>query len=143
MENRTTAGLQLHGVCSQGKRISRASFCCQYTGLWCRRRWQIRLYRCVLSLIFTSNSFLDCSDTPATLDSAGPFLGAIDHVKSLGGGTIIIPSGKYLLKQRIVLDGDNIVLRGEGPGSTILYYDEPLSKIDDRGETYSYPFALI
>lgn len=59
-------------------------------------------------------------------------------MNSVGGGTIIIPAGKYLLKQRIVLDGNNVVLRGEGPLSTMLYFDEPLSHIDDRGVLYFF-----
>jgi len=38
------------------------------------------------------------------------------------GGAVLIPSGEYLIKSKITLDKP-VVLRGEGPGKTILLID--------------------
>lgn len=65
------------------------------------------------------------------VDCTGPFLAAIDKVSKHGGGTILIPAGKYLLKERLIMSGNNIVLKGQGTEKTKLYYEHPLSSYDD------------
>ncbi|HOM02738.1 MAG TPA: glycosyl hydrolase family 28-related protein [Acetivibrio sp.] len=53
-------------------------------------------------------------------DDSNAFIKAIESVKD--GGAVLIPSGKYLIKSKITLDKP-VVLRGEGPGKTILLID--------------------
>jgi hypothetical protein len=62
-------------------------------------------------------------------DCTEPFRAAIEHVSNIGGGTIVIPEGKYRITKRLVLNKNNVVLKGEGSGS-ILYFPHSLSHID-------------
>jgi hypothetical protein len=77
------------------------------------------------------------------MDCTGAFRAAIDHVSTLGGGTILIPEGRYRLSKRLVLSGDNTVLKGAGPDATILYYDNPLSVIDKVGAFKNHRLSLL
>jgi len=53
-------------------------------------------------------------------DDSNAFKKAVESVKD--GGAVLIPSGEYLIKSKITLDKP-VVLRGEGPGKTILLID--------------------
>ena len=64
------------------------------------------------------------------MDCTEHFRSAISQVSDAGGGTIIIPEGKYVITKRLVLGKNNVVLQGEGTGKTIIYCPEPLSSID-------------
>lgn len=63
-------------------------------------------------------------------DCTDGFHAAIDQVSEGGGGTIIIPEGKYLVSKRLVLAKNNVLLKGSGSGNTILYFTKSLSSID-------------
>ena len=60
-------------------------------------------------------------DTPA-------FKAAVEKAKKAGGGAILVPIGEYKLSDVIVLDADNLVLRGEGDKS-ILAFTRPVSQV--------------
>jgi Pectate lyase superfamily protein len=64
-------------------------------------------------------------------DNIGPFAAALAKARSMGGGTVLIPAGRYLFSQRVVIDGDNIVLKGEGPQTTTLLFSQALSQLDN------------
>ena len=62
-------------------------------------------------------------------DCTEPFRAAIDQVANTGGGTILIPRGKYRVTKRLVLSKSNVVLKGEG-NDTVLYFPHSLSQVD-------------
>ena len=62
-------------------------------------------------------------------DSSDAFRAAIGQVSDTGGGTILIPRGKYLITKRLVIKSNNVVLKGEG-NETVLYFPESLSDVD-------------
>jgi hypothetical protein len=45
---------------------------------------------------------------------------AIDLIESIGGGTVFIPAGTYLLSAALTIDDDCVTLQGDGVVSTIL-----------------------
>jgi hypothetical protein len=59
-------------------------------------------------------------------DDSDAFLRAIREVPE---GVISIPEGRYLITKMLVLDKPNLVLRGEGPGKTVLSFPTPLNDI--------------
>ena len=62
-------------------------------------------------------------------DSSEPFRAAIDQISNNGGGTILIPRGKYRITKRLVMTKSNVVLKGEG-AETVLYFPHSLSHVD-------------
>jgi len=64
-------------------------------------------------------------------DNIGPLYAALAKARSVGGGTVLIPAGRYLFSHRIVIDADNIVLQGAGPQATRLFFPQPLAKLDN------------
>jgi hypothetical protein len=70
-----------------------------------------------------------------TTDDSAAFLTAISNVKS---GAILIPPGRYLIRQILEITKPEIVLRGAGPDQSILVCDTPLNDIKpDWGATTS------
>lgn len=68
-------------------------------------------------------------------DDTQALIAAIANVSSSpAGGVILIPSGIYLLTQQIVIQGSNVVLRGEGQRQTVLYFSRSLTQI--YGQTW-------
>ncbi len=61
-----------------------------------------------------------------TTDDTAAFLQAIE---STDDGTILIPAGKYILTDIIEIQKPNIVLRGEGPDKTTLFYPKGMEQI--------------
>lgn len=59
-------------------------------------------------------------------DDSAAFLQALAAVES---GVILIPEGRYIITKMIVIDKPNVVLRGEGPEKTVLYFPTPLNDI--------------
>lgn len=47
---------------------------------------------------------------------------------------MLIPAGRYLVRQRVLITSDNIVLKGAGPNDTVLYFNEPLEAMDNRSK---------
>ncbi|MBI1336605.1 MAG: family 16 glycosylhydrolase [Phycisphaera sp.] len=58
-------------------------------------------------------------DTPAFLDA----------VKATHAGAILIPAGRYKITQIVEIKKPNVVLRGEGPGKTVLFFPTPLETL--------------
>ena len=59
-------------------------------------------------------------------DDSDAFLRAIEEVPR---GVILIPEGRYVITKMLIVDKPNLVLRGEGPRKTILYFPKPLNEI--------------
>ena len=62
-------------------------------------------------------------------DDTEAFKKAVAAAKQAGGGAILVPAGTYRLTGMILLDGDNLVLRGEGIGKTILRFEKHLNEV--------------
>jgi len=60
-------------------------------------------------------------------DDTVAFLAAIAQAES---GAILIPAGRYIITKKLVIDKPNVVLRGEGPDKTTLYFPTPLNDIE-------------
>ncbi|HEY3322569.1 MAG TPA: glycosyl hydrolase family 28-related protein [Planctomycetota bacterium] len=52
-----------------------------------------------------------------------------DALKKTTGGAILIPAGKYVITDFLEIDKSNLVLRGEGPGKTALFFPKYLNDI--------------
>jgi len=50
-------------------------------------------------------------------------------IEATEGGAILIPAGKYVLTDILYIRKSNLVLRGEGPDKTVLYFPKPLQEI--------------
>jgi hypothetical protein len=59
-------------------------------------------------------------------DDSDAFLDAIAAAES---GVILVPEGRYIITKMLLIDKPNLVLRGEGPEKTILYFPTPLNEI--------------
>lgn len=55
-------------------------------------------------------------------DNTQALLAAINYAHSIGGGTIYIPAGTYLIAEGSIPMESNVVLKGAGKNSTILNY---------------------
>lgn len=60
-------------------------------------------------------------------DDTASFKAALDAATY--GDVLLIPSGRYVLSNQIVVEKSGIVLRGEGAGSTSLYFSRSLTQI--------------
>ena len=60
-------------------------------------------------------------------DDSEAFMSA---VAAMDSGVLLIPEGRYILTKMIVIDKPNVVLRGEGPDKTTLYFPTPLNDIE-------------
>ena len=62
-------------------------------------------------------------------------------------GAVLIPAGRYILDKPIIIKKSNVVLRGAGPGKTILYVPRSLQELNpkeinaDGGEKLAYSFG--
>ncbi len=59
-------------------------------------------------------------------DDSDAFIRAIAAVES---GVILIPEGRYVITKMLIIDKPNLVLRGDGPEKTVLYFPTPLNEI--------------
>jgi hypothetical protein len=59
-------------------------------------------------------------------DDSQAFLKAISSVSN---GAILVPAGRYLITEVLFIKKSNVVLRGEGPDKTVLYFPKPLEDI--------------
>ncbi|MFW6066338.1 MAG: glycosyl hydrolase family 28-related protein, partial [Planctomycetota bacterium] len=82
-------------------------------------------------------------------DDTEAFRAAIAAAKEAGGGTVLVPEGRYRLTGVVHLDASNIVLRGEGSGRTKLLLQRPpehaVQKLtDNRGQSrWSWSGGLL
>ena len=67
-------------------------------------------------------------------DNSGPFAAAIAAARgTAGGGTVLIPAGQYMVRNRIILNGNGIVLKGAGRENTKILFPESLAALDGHG----------
>jgi len=59
-------------------------------------------------------------------DDSDAFLKAIAAVES---GVLLIPEGRYIITKPLTIAKPNLVIRGEGPDKTVLYFPTPLNDI--------------
>ena len=58
-------------------------------------------------------------------------------------GVLLVPAGRYILTKQLFIKKSNFVLRGEGPGKTILYFPRPLSEVGVGGTNWSFNGGFI
>lgn len=59
-------------------------------------------------------------------DSTAAFNAAIEAVGRSGGGTVLVPAGRYFLSGVVWMHHSGVVLRGAGRERTTLFFDQPL-----------------
>lgn len=64
------------------------------------------------------------------MDDSAAIQAAIQAAKAAGGGAVIFPPGQYVVTSRLLVDADNIVLRGSGIGTSTLFFPKPLAQVD-------------
>jgi hypothetical protein len=62
------------------------------------------------------------ADPTGATDSTMPVQQAIDMVSAQGGGVVLFPEGLYRFDGLLSIKASNVVLRGEGPDKTRLYF---------------------
>jgi hypothetical protein len=62
------------------------------------------------------------ADNSGQADATQAIQDAIDAAQAAGGGVVHLPAGIYRLDGDLVVTGSNIILRGDGPFSTQLYF---------------------
>jgi len=65
-------------------------------------------------------------------DDSAAFAKAIKALPE-GGGAVLVPAGRYVLGDVVEIRKSRTVLRGEGPGKTVLRIPKPLSEIHPKG----------
>lgn len=60
------------------------------------------------------------------LDDSDAFLKAIEAVNH---GVLLVPEGRYIISKMLVISKPGVVIRGEGPDKTTLYFPIPLNDI--------------
>jgi hypothetical protein len=78
-------------------------------------------------------------------DSTAAINAAIEAVGRSGGGTVVVPAGRYLMSGVVWMHHDGVVLRGEGRERTTLFFDQPLEtsyRAASRGE-WSWSGGLV
>ncbi|GEM_PF-1865247 len=89
---------------------------------------------------FAKRGFVSVKDFGAigsrttTEDDAPAFAAAIAYLKTIGGGTLIIPTGIYDIYSPITLVGVRIVLQGSGRDMTNIRVAAPMERAIDVGE---------
>ncbi len=67
----------------------------------------------------------------ATVDASAAFQDAIDAADAAGGGLVFVPAGVYRIDRWLEITSSRIVLRGEGPAASRLWFTR-LSQLDDN-----------
>jgi hypothetical protein len=61
-------------------------------------------------------------------DASSAIQAAINDAAILGGGTVFIPAGRYVLRSPLRISSSNTLLKGAGSGKTVLYAPRPLAQ---------------
>jgi hypothetical protein len=69
-----------------------------------------------------------------TADDSAAFIEAIAGTE----GVLLVPAGRYVITKQLEIKKSNFVLRGEGPGKSILYFPRPLSEVGPPGTSWSF-----
>ena len=62
------------------------------------------------------------ADATGATDSTAAIQSAIDAAEDNGGGVVFVPAGLYTCDGALLVDASNIVLRGEGPDKSRVYF---------------------
>lgn len=98
---------------------------------------------------FAKRGFVSVKDFGAigsrttTEDDAPAFAAAISYLKTIGGGTLIIPTGVYDVYSPISLVGVRIVLQGSGRDMTNIRAAAAMERVIDVGEPRNSPQANL
>jgi hypothetical protein len=88
------------------------------------------------------------ADNSGQTDATAEIQATIDACAAAGGGVVHFPAGLYRLDDHIVVNSSNIILRGDGPFSTEIYFtrDQNMNSqagITLRGSVQSEPELLL
>ena len=75
-------------------------------------------------------------------DDAKAIISAIESISN-SGGTVFIPSGKWILRDVVQLRDDKIRLSGARDGSTILYCPQPLAELFGEDKKWSWSGGFV
>jgi hypothetical protein len=67
-------------------------------------------------------------------DDTAAFMAAIAGTD----GVLLVPPGRYIITKQLDIKKSNFVLRGAGPGKSILYFPRPLSEVGPPGVSWSF-----
>ncbi|HPO14930.1 MAG TPA: glycosyl hydrolase family 28-related protein [Candidatus Hydrogenedentes bacterium] len=62
------------------------------------------------------------ADNTGSLNATAAIQSAIDAAETAGGGVVYLPEGLYRCDGRLIANASNIVLKGDGPDKTQLYF---------------------
>lgn len=75
------------------------------------------------------------ADPTGLTDSTDAIQGAIDAAAGLGGGVVFLPEGVYRCDDLLTVTGNGVVVRGAGPGRTLLRFTRDHDMTDRAGLT--------
>jgi hypothetical protein len=81
------------------------------------------------------------TDFGAKPDDTGDDTQAFIDGIAMTDGVLLVPAGKYIISQRLDIKKSNVVLRGEGPGKTTLFFPKSLGSL--YGGDWSFVGGLI
>lgn len=65
------------------------------------------------------------ADNTGATDATAALQAAIDDAVTSGGGIVFVPAGLYRCDGKVTVNGSHIVMRGEGPANTRIYFTSP------------------
>ena len=72
-------------------------------------------------------------------DDTDAFIAAIAATE----GVLLVPAGRYIITKQIDIKKSNFVLRGEGPGKSVLFFPKPLSEVSTASTSWSFNGGFI
>ncbi len=92
-------------------------------------------YHCGESGIPTPSVVVNVRDFGAKGDGAQDDTQAfIRAIKAAEKGAVLVPAGRYLITDMVEIRKPNIVLRGEGPGKSVLFFPKSLEQVKSLRE---------
>jgi hypothetical protein len=77
------------------------------------------------------------ADPSASSDSTSAIQAAIDEVSVAGGGVVYFPTGLYRLDDHITVTSSQVILKGDGPAASQLYFTRTTSMTDASSITFT------
>ncbi len=77
------------------------------------------------------------ADNSGATDATAAIQQAIDDAGAAGGGIVFIPSGLYRCDDLLSVSDSGVVIRGEGPGQTQVYFTRDTNMASKRSITFS------
>jgi hypothetical protein len=73
-------------------------------------------------------------------DDTAAFVRAIDETSD---GALLVPKGRYLIQRDLRIQKSRLVLRGEGPGKTVLHFTRSLEDLYGPNREWSWTGGMI